>query len=89
MFQPSVGEMFEYKGTPRGSNWLEVSLLKASRMLFKGCDGYLESIVDTTKKVATELADVHVVCRFLDMFPEELSGIPTGSRNRIRNRVAT
>ena len=49
MFQPSAGEIFECKGTPQGSKWLEVSVLKASKMLFKGCDRYLASIVDTTK----------------------------------------
>ena len=48
VFQPSEGELFEYKGTPRGSKWLVVSALKESMMLFKGCVGYLASIVDTT-----------------------------------------
>ena len=65
--------MFECKSTPQGSKWLEVSLLKVSRMLFKGCAGYLVSIIDTTKKVATELADVRVVCRILDVFPKEIA----------------
>ena len=45
-------------------------------MLLKGCIGYLVSIVDTTKKVADERADVRVVCRFLDVFPKELPGLP-------------
>ena len=45
-------------------------------MLLKGCVGYLASIVDTTKNVVTELADVRVVCKFPDVFPEELQGLP-------------
>ena len=53
-----------------------VSTLKVNMMLLKGCIGYLASIVDTTKKVATELANVRVVCRFPDVFPEELPGLP-------------
>ena len=53
-----------------------VSALKASRMLLKGCVGYLTSIMDTAKKVETELADVRVVCRFLDVFPKELPRLP-------------
>ena len=73
MFQPLEGEVFEYKGTPRGSKWPVVSALKASRMLLKGCVGYLASIMDTTKKVETKLANVHVVCRFPDVFPEEFA----------------
>ena len=45
-------------------------------MLLKGCVGYLASIMDTTKKVTTELADVRVVCRFLDVFLKEFPGLP-------------
>ena len=44
-------------------------------MLIKGCIGYFASIVDTTKKVVIELADVHVVCKFPDVFHEELPGL--------------
>ena len=68
--------MFEYKGTPQGRKWPVVSTLKASRMLLKECVGYLASIVDTTKKVVTQLANVHEVCRFFDVFPEELPRLP-------------
>ena len=45
-------------------------------MLIKSCVGYLASTVDTTKKVVTELSDVWVVCKFSDVFPEELLGLP-------------
>ena len=76
MFQPSEGEVFEYKGTPRGRKWRVVFAVKMSIMLFKGCVGYLASIVDTMKKVVIELADVRVVCKFFDVFPEELLGLP-------------
>ena len=44
-------------------------------MLIKGCVGYLGSVIDTTIKVATEQLDVRVVCRFPDVFPEELLGL--------------
>ena len=45
-------------------------------MLIKGCIRYLASIVNTMKKVKTELFDVRVVYKFLDMFPEDLPGLP-------------
>ena len=32
--------------------------------------------MDTTMKVVTELSTVHVVCKFLDVFPEESLGLP-------------
>ena len=50
--------------------------MNESRMLIKGCVRYLASIVDTMKKVVIELADVCVVCRFPDVFPEELPRLP-------------
>ena len=76
VFQPSEEKTFEYKGTPQGSKWPVVSVMKASRMLTMGCVRYLASIVDTTKKVETELSDVHVVYKFPDVFSKELSGLP-------------
>ena len=76
VFQLSEREVFEYKGTSRGSKWLVVSAMKASRMLLKGYVVYLASIVDTTKKMVTKLANVCVVCKFPNMFPNKLSGLP-------------
>ena len=69
--------MSECKGTPRGSKWLVVSALKARRMLLEGCVGYLASIEEIIKKVVIELVDVRAICRFSDVFPEELSGLPS------------
>ena len=77
MFQPSAGEVSKCKGTPRGSKWLVVSALKVSRMQLEGCVRYLASIIDTIKKVVIELADVRVICRFPDMFLEELPRLPS------------
>ena len=76
VFQLSEEETFDYNGIPQGSKWLVVSVMKASKMLPKGYVGYLASIVNTTKKVETKLSDVSVVCKFLDVFLEELLGLP-------------
>ena len=76
VFQPSKREVFEYKGTPRGSKWPVVSAIKTSRMLLKGCIGYLASIMYTMKKVVIELANVRVVCKVPDVFPQELPRLP-------------
>ena len=46
-------------------------------MLTKGCIRYLATIVDTMERVIIELLDVHVVCKFPDMFLEELLGLPS------------
>ena len=78
MFQPHEGEVFEYKG---GSKWSIVSAMKASKMLLKGCVRYLASIVDTTKKVVT---DVRVACKFPDVFPENCWGYHPIGRSILR-----
>ena len=46
-------------------------------MLLKGCVRYLASIMDTTKNVVTELADVRVIYRFPNVFPEKFLGLPS------------
>ena len=76
VFQPSEGEIFKSKGTPRGSKWPIVSVVKANRMMIKGRVGYFASVVDTMIKVATKQSDVRVVYRFPNVFPEELLGLP-------------
>ena len=49
-------------------------------MLTKGCVGYL-AIVDTTKKVVTELSDVHVVLQVSRCVSEGITRTATGSRD--------
>ena len=68
--------MFEYKGMPRGSKWHTILALKACKMLAKGVIEYLAIIVDTKKKVMRDLSDVHIVCKFLDVFMEDLPELP-------------
>ena len=53
-----------------------MSAMKVGRILIKGCVEYLASIMDTTKNVVIELANVCVVYKFLDVFPKELSRLP-------------
>ena len=49
--------------------------ITARKMLKKGCRGYLVVVRDM--KVETgAVKNVPVVCEFLDVFPEELPGLP-------------
>ena len=52
-----------------------ISAIIARKMLRKGCQGYLELVKDTTAE-RTSISDVPVACEFLDVFPEELPGLP-------------
>ena len=37
----------------------------------------MANLVDTTKKGKVELSNVHVVCKFPYVFPEDLPGLPS------------
>ena len=53
-----------------------ISVIKACKMLASGCVGYLVSVISTTKEVMLEPKDVPVVREFLNVFPEDLPGLP-------------
>ena len=52
-----------------------VSVMKARRMLGKGCQGYLAYVLNREVE-PLELQQIPVVGEFLDLFPEELPGLP-------------
>ena len=52
-----------------------ISALEANRLLLKRCESYLAHVVDTFV-IEVNLENVLVVCDFLDVFPEDLSGLP-------------
>ena len=52
-----------------------ISAISARWLLQKGCKGYLAHVVDT-RSDAVRLEDVPVVREFLDVFPDDLPGLP-------------
>ena len=52
-----------------------ISIMKTRRMLYNECIGYLANIIDTTKEERSKSEDVAVVRNFVEVFPEDLSGI--------------
>ena len=44
-------------------------------MVRKGCEAYLEYVMDT-KRAESSLLDIPTVCDYLNVFPEELLGLP-------------
>ena len=49
--------------------------MTASKMLRKGCQGYLAFIVDRRQE-GTRLEDIPIVKEFPDVFPNDISGLP-------------
>ena len=52
-----------------------VSAVKAFQLIRSGCEAYLANVLDTTV-VSLGVSDIPIVNEFLDVFSEELSGLP-------------
>jgi len=52
-----------------------ISIVKASKMLRQGCIGYL-CYATEIKEEEIKIENIHVVCEFPDVFPEELPTLP-------------
>ena len=52
-----------------------INAMIASKMLRKGCQGYLAFVVDRRQE-GTRLEDIPIVEEFLDVFPDDISGLP-------------
>ena len=52
-----------------------INAMTASKMLRKGCQGYLAFAVDRRQK-GTRLEDIPIVKEFPDVFPDDISGLP-------------
>ncbi|XP_048140754.1 uncharacterized protein LOC125316460 [Rhodamnia argentea] len=74
-FRPLDGAGFEFLGNRGETLIVVISSLEATQLLESGCQGYLAAVVDTSVG-ETELENIVVVCEFLDVFPEELPGLP-------------
>ena len=52
-----------------------ISIATTRMMVRKGCEAYLEYVIDT-KNVEPSLSDIPTVCDYPDVFLEELTGLP-------------
>ena len=52
-----------------------ISVATTRTLVRKGCEAYLAYVIDT-KKAEPSLLDIPTVCDYLDVFPEELPGLP-------------
>ena len=52
-----------------------INAMTASKMLRKGCQGYLEFVVDRRQE-RTRLEDIPIAKEFSDVFPDDISGLP-------------
>ena len=63
-----------------GDRWIlptfVISTLETKRLLYKGCGAYLAHVIDTSAS-KVNLENVPVVCKFSNIFPDDLSGLST------------
>ena len=52
-----------------------ISTLIANRLIRKGCEAFLACAI-STEGSSMSLVNISIVCRFLDVFPKELLGLP-------------
>ena len=75
-FKPPGEDQFKFNSKGSQNQKMMISAMKASKLLTNGCVGFLANIVDTTQKEKTKLEDVPVINEFIEVFPEDLPGIP-------------
>ena len=75
-FQPEGEEPFVFVGSGHGPRLPLITALKARELMHQGCVGFLASVIDTTQVVSVKPKETRVVCEFLDVFSEELPGLP-------------
>ncbi|KAL0541789.1 hypothetical protein IC582_021849 [Cucumis melo] len=74
-FNPPSMASFKFKGGGSKSLPQVISAIRASKLLSQGTWGILASVVDT-REVDVSLSSEPVVRDYLDVFPEELPGLP-------------
>ena len=71
---PNVEE-FKFVGDKSSASQNLISSITTRKMLRKGCQGYLAIVRDTATEKKS-ISNVPVACEFIDVFPEELPGLP-------------
>ncbi|KAL5537507.1 hypothetical protein UlMin_045604 [Ulmus minor] len=75
-FRSSEEEKFSFIGERHRKPKTVISAMEARKMISSGCTGYLASVEDTTKEEKAKPEDIPIVRNFVDVFPEELPGLP-------------
>ena len=64
-----------FRGIRREIAPSRINAMTTSKMLWKGCQCYLAFVVDRRQE-GTRLEDIPIVKEFLDVFPDDISGLP-------------
>ncbi|XP_073136996.1 uncharacterized protein [Henckelia pumila] len=77
LVNPSGGDSFVFFAAQSSSVSPVISYVRARRLLQKGCQGFLASVIVAAGESSTRsIADVEIFRDFLDVFPNDVAGIP-------------
>ena len=68
------------KGIPRKTTVRQIYALQLKRAVMKGCKTYVVTITDEESLIKTDklkLEDIPVLKEYIDVFPEEILGLPS------------
>ncbi|XP_068340284.1 uncharacterized protein [Pyrus communis] len=75
-FHRSGLPMVTFAGERNGVRHDIISVVRAKKLLQKGCQGYLAHVV-LNDNASSRVEDIRVVRHFPDVFPDDLPGLPT------------
>ncbi|GKA11130.1 putative nucleotidyltransferase, ribonuclease H [Tanacetum coccineum] len=70
------GEVICIYGDRKSRGLNLISMMKTIKCLRKGCKAYLAYVTKARELEKKEVSNIHVVCDFPDVFPDDLPGIP-------------
>ncbi|XP_073269853.1 uncharacterized protein [Primulina huaijiensis] len=73
--KPPDGKVFIFEAVRNNQMPLIISCMRAKKLIHKGCLGFLSSIVYAPDTDGRSIEDVEVVKDFLNVFPDDVSGI--------------
>ncbi|KAL5554939.1 hypothetical protein UlMin_037175 [Ulmus minor] len=76
IFHPYEEQKFEFVGDSRKQPKAVISSMRAKKLLASGCMGYLATVINKSVEAKGNVEDVPIVRDFVDVFPEELPGLP-------------
>jgi hypothetical protein len=74
VFKPPGAAEFKIQGDRNTGALKLISAIQATKLLRSGCLGYLACV--TEEKLGCRIEEIPIVWEFVDVFPEELPGIP-------------
>ncbi|XP_073129113.1 uncharacterized protein [Henckelia pumila] len=74
--KPEEGEQFIFYASPSCEISPVISHARARKLLRRGCQGFLASVVTSAVPPTSSLEDIEVIRDFSDVFPDDVAGIP-------------